>query len=248
MMDHYSKNKKNTKGFYIALGVCLIAVGVAAWTTYDSVSNFISPANESSQSSTAPVSSSGDKAVDKTISGVHASSSSAASSPASSAAPKKPESQASSKAEEPASSKQAQPTDAPVVQTPDSLAYPGGKTIIKNFSEDPIYSETMKDWRAHTGMDFSGAEGDEVKAAAAGAVKQIYTDDFYGATVVISHGELETLYAGLDQILVKEGDEVKAEQKIGTLGMIPSESADGTHLHFSVRRGEKWIAPATLLK
>lgn len=247
MMDHYSKNKKNTKGFYIALGVCLIAVGVAAWTTYDSVSNFISPANESSLSSAAPASSSGDKAVDQTISGVHASSSTV-SSQASSASSEKPQSQASSKTEKPVSSGQAQPTDAPVVKTPGSLAYPGGKTIIKNFSEDPIYSETMKDWRAHTGMDFSGAEGDEVQAAAAGTVKQIYNDDFYGATVVISHGELETLYAGLDQILVKEGDEVKAEQKIGTLGMIPSESADGTHLHFSVRRGEKWVDPATLLK
>lgn len=106
----------------------------------------------------------------------------------------------------------------------------------------------MKDGARTPEWIFPVPEGDEVKAAAAGAVKQIYTDDFYGATVVISHGELETLYAGLDQILVKEGDEVKAEQKIGTLGMIPSESADGTHLHFSVRRGEKWIDPATLLK
>ncbi|HCW80164.1 MAG TPA: hypothetical protein DG942_03535, partial [Ruminococcaceae bacterium] len=37
------KSGKRNKGFYIALGVCLIAVGAAAWTTYSSVSNYTSP-------------------------------------------------------------------------------------------------------------------------------------------------------------------------------------------------------------
>lgn len=248
-MDHYSKNKKNTKGFYIALGVCLIAVGVAAWTTYDSVSNFISPSDDT-VSSQESVNSSDGQAVDKIVSGVHASSSSLTSSQSSSLSSKTPSKapETSSSAEQSETSAPEEPVNAPVVQTPDSFAYPGGKTIIKAFSEDPIYSETMKDWRAHTGIDFSGAEGDEIKAAADGTVKQVYNDDFYGATVVISHGELEATYSGLDQILVKEGDSVSAKQKIGTLGIIPSESADGTHLHFSVKRGEKWVDPASLLK
>ena len=41
-MKHYEKRKtaKNSKGFYIALSLCLVAVGVAAWTTFDSVNNF----------------------------------------------------------------------------------------------------------------------------------------------------------------------------------------------------------------
>ena len=39
-MKYDKKHGKNTKGFYLALGVCLLAVGVAAWTTYDSVVNF----------------------------------------------------------------------------------------------------------------------------------------------------------------------------------------------------------------
>lgn len=42
--------KDNSRGFYIALGVCLIAIGVAAWTTYDSVVNYAAP-NEGTVSS-----------------------------------------------------------------------------------------------------------------------------------------------------------------------------------------------------
>ena len=39
-------NKKTTnKGFYIALGICLVAVGAAAWMTYNNVMNFMEPEN-----------------------------------------------------------------------------------------------------------------------------------------------------------------------------------------------------------
>ena len=50
-MKHYEKRKtaKNSKGFYIALSLCLVAVGVAAWTTFDSVNNFTAGEDTSSQ-------------------------------------------------------------------------------------------------------------------------------------------------------------------------------------------------------
>ena len=53
--NHYQKNHSSggaSKGFYIALGVCLIAIGVAAWTTYDSVINYATPEEEPSSSQT----------------------------------------------------------------------------------------------------------------------------------------------------------------------------------------------------
>lgn len=58
----HEKSGKRNKGFYIALGVCLIAVGAAAWTTYSSVSNYTSPkTNVQSEA----------KKTDNTVSGVN---------------------------------------------------------------------------------------------------------------------------------------------------------------------------------
>lgn len=40
-----AERKKSTerRGFYLALAVCLTAIGIAAWSTYDTVSGFWSP-------------------------------------------------------------------------------------------------------------------------------------------------------------------------------------------------------------
>ena len=62
MNQPMKKSGKRNKGFYIALGVCLIAVGAAAWTTYSSVSNYTSP-KTNVQSET--------KKTDNTVSGVN---------------------------------------------------------------------------------------------------------------------------------------------------------------------------------
>ena len=37
-----AERKKSTerRGFYLALAVCLTAIGIAAWSTYDTVSGF----------------------------------------------------------------------------------------------------------------------------------------------------------------------------------------------------------------
>jgi len=38
-----AERKKSTerRGFYLALAVCLTAIGIAAWSTYDTVSGFL---------------------------------------------------------------------------------------------------------------------------------------------------------------------------------------------------------------
>ena len=40
-----AERKKSTerRGFYLALAVCLTAIGIAAWSTYDTVSGFLEP-------------------------------------------------------------------------------------------------------------------------------------------------------------------------------------------------------------
>mgnify|MGYP000276126705 CR=1 FL=1 len=46
-----AERKKSTerRGFYLALAVCLTAIGIAAWSTYDTVSGFLEPTGEREQ-------------------------------------------------------------------------------------------------------------------------------------------------------------------------------------------------------
>lgn len=41
----FSENKARRNGFYLALAVCLVAVGVAAWSTFDAVQGYMTAAN-----------------------------------------------------------------------------------------------------------------------------------------------------------------------------------------------------------
>lgn len=229
-------NKNNSKGFYVALGICLIAIGVAAWTTYDSVVNYSSP-NTDSASST--------QQTNQTASGIRviAGDTQSSAKPVSSVpASSRPESRASSKISSSAPAKQ---TQAPAL----TFLYPVGKTVTVKFSgENPIYSKTLKDWRVHTGVDLSAKQGDPVKASADGTVKDVYADDAFGNTVVITHGDIEAYYCGLGQTSVKKGEKVKQSQQIGTVGVVPCESADVSHLHFAMKQSGKFIDPLTVLK
>jgi murein DD-endopeptidase MepM/ murein hydrolase activator NlpD len=245
-------NKSSSKGFYIALGVCLIAVGVAAWTTYDSVVNYATPEDDESQSETLQST----EPANNIVSGVYgkpessskpASSSQVASSSAASSSSavssSKPESKANQKAksEAPVSNK-------PATTNASSYSYPVGKTVLRKFSTDPIYCKTTLDWRAHTGVDLSAAQGDPVKAIANGTVTKVYKDDKLGNTVIISHGKVEAWYCGLDKMTVKTGDTVESGQEIGTIGIVPNEQEEESHLHFATKINGEYVDPLTILK
>lgn len=243
LLNNKSK-KNNSKGFYIALGVCLIAIGVAAWTTYDSVVNYASPNPTSSSSSI--------QQTNQTISGVTVkepvSSSSISSKPESSSQPVSSRPVVSSQkpvSSKPTRSQPTKPTTAPVM----TFHYPVGSTVTQEYSgESPVYNKTMQDWRVHTGVDISAQQGDVIKAAAYGTVKDVLADDTMGNVVVITHGSIEAYYCGLGQTSVKKGEVVKQGQQIGTLGVVPSESTDAPHLHLAMKKDGKYIDPATVLK
>ena len=90
----------------------------------------------------------------------------------------------------------------------------------------------------HDGIDILGTEGTAVRASAAGKV--IFAGpgpDEYGMTVIIYHvGRWTTTYSYLGKITVKEGDRVKAGERIGTVGQ--TGLADQPQLHFEIRRNK----------
>jgi murein DD-endopeptidase MepM/ murein hydrolase activator NlpD len=239
---HIRKSGKSNKGFYIALGVCLIAVGVAAWTTYDSVVNYAAPQSEKTESQT--------NKVNNAVSGVYVPDSSAPASGKAPAASKPAKSSApASSSRRPAPSSAASKAPAKQADTkPQQYAYPvGNATVLQKFSENPVYSKTTEDWRAHPALDLSAKAGETVGAIADGTVKKVYKDDQLGSTVIVTHGDLEAWYCGLNQISVKEGEEVRQSQKLGTVGAVPIEQKSGSHLHFALKKGGKYVDPLTVL-
>lgn len=60
--------------------------------------------------------------------------------------------------------------------------------IIREFANDKlVYSDTLKEWITHTGIDIKAEKTSIVKASEAGTIKSIKNDPRYGVTVVIEH-------------------------------------------------------------
>ncbi len=126
-----------------------------------------------------------------------------------------------------------------------------GQTVVSYAMDCLAYNPTTRDWRVHNGVDIAAEAGTKVCAAAAGEVYTVYKDDTMGYTVVISHsGGYKTCYASLSEdVAVKVGDKVTAGQIIGTVGNSALlESAIGEHLHFAVTCNGEEVDPADFLK
>ena len=135
----------------------------------------------------------------------------------------------------------------PSVLLPQVVSPLSGETVTVFSMTELLYDETMADWRTHSGIDIKAEEGDAVKTAADGVVKEVRYDDLMGVTVVITHEDgYETQYSCLQQEPpVEQGKTVKAGDIIGLVGSTASAEADvGPHLHFSVSKDGKVIDPA----
>jgi len=120
---------------------------------------------------------------------------------------------------------------------------PLNSKVSRDFSADPVYSETLRDWRSHNGIDVSGNIGDDAIAIQDGTVKEIYTDELWGDVIVIEHGNgMTAKYCGI-KANVEKGAKVELGQVIGSVVMIPVESSDGAHVHLETEIGGKTVDP-----
>ena len=121
----------------------------------------------------------------------------------------------------------------------------GAKVYTDYSADEMVKNKTTNDWRVHNGIDFGGAQGNDVIAIQNGRVAKVYSDPLWGNVVEIDHGKgLVARYCGLsDKNLPKAGDEVEQFDHIGTLDTVPVEAADGAHLHFTVAINGKTVDP-----
>jgi lipoprotein NlpD len=96
------------------------------------------------------------------------------------------------------------------------------------------------------GIDIAGNLGQPVFAAASGQV--VYSGTGlrgYGKLLIIKHNDtFLSAYAHNNNLLVKEGDMVKAGQKIADMG---SSGTDRVKLHFEIRREGTPVDPMKYL-
>jgi lipoprotein NlpD len=112
--------------------------------------------------------------------------------------------------------------------------------------QKPVQGRIVKQYNSRRadakGIDIAGQLGSPVHAAAPGEV--VYSGDgliSYGNLVIIKHNrQFLSAYAYNRKLLVKEGDRVKAGQRIATLG---DKDKLGPRLHFEIRKNGKPVNP-----
>lgn len=116
-----------------------------------------------------------------------------------------------------------------------AFVQPRNTKVFSNFAETRtyIYEGRDIDTQVHFGYDLASTKQAPVPAANAGVVVFTGALTIYGNTVIVDHGlGLQTLYAHLSRIDVKEGDKVEKGQELGRSGT--TGLAIGDHLHYEV--------------
>jgi murein DD-endopeptidase MepM/ murein hydrolase activator NlpD len=126
----------------------------------------------------------------------------------------------------------------------DSYMLPLSGDVDRKFSSNPVYDETMEDWRTHKGIDFLGNRGDDVLSIGNGKVSKVIFDPTFGYTIEVDYGNLIGRYCGIDQVSAVGIDDIVTKGSIiGKIGDIPCESKQESHLHFEVVKSGVTIDP-----
>ena len=208
-MSNNHQNRGNRRGYYIALGLCAVAICVCG---------FLYGRNSEPMD---PVGGQPDQTVGGTLAGEDVQ-----------AVATKP--QGNMKPQENTDPATVPPTEQESLKTGWPLE---GQTVAAYAVDALAYNQTTRDWRTHDGLDIGADAGTQVCAAAEGTVYTVFEDETMGTTVVIRHRDgYVTQYASLAQeVLVAPGDQVELGQAIGTVGSTALlETAVGDHVHFSV--------------
>ncbi len=113
-----------------------------------------------------------------------------------------------------------------------SLSLPAAAAMNAVFGTLRSYNGSEYD-RYHRGVDFAGAPGTAVLAAANGKVIMVDRLHIRGNTTVIDHGwGVYTLYAHQQESLVQVGEMVASGQVIGNVGS--TGRSTGPHLHWEL--------------
>jgi len=120
---------------------------------------------------------------------------------------------------------------------------PGRVTSSYGKRKDPLNKRAA----FHTGVDFRGKRGQEIRATADGVVKKAFRNGGHGNYVMIDHGNgYTTSFSHMNKYLVRRGERVKRGQVIGHIGN--TGRSTGPHLHYEIALDGKTVNPYKFLK
>ncbi len=133
----------------------------------------------------------------------------------------------------------------PAPRSAQGIAVPSGMPLLdarltSNFGmrTHPV----MGGRRSHKGIDLAASTGTPIYATADGRVSMSQYYGSYGNYVQLEHGaELQTRYAHMSSMTVREGEQVRKGQLIGYVGS--TGRSTGPHLHYEVRMAGEAVDP-----
>lgn len=251
---NFSKGKfsrfLSSKGFYVAIAVCLVGAGAATWLAVDRTITGIENNNtqlieSENQWNEYPEA----EDVENKQEGILQPPARESSQPSSSS----PSVSSSSKPSVPASEpvEPAEPSELPTSSPTLAYALPIVSEVITPYSNGELVKNvTLNDWRTHDGIDLAADQGVDVVAVADGTVSDIKNDPLWGTMLTIDHVDgNQSVYCGLDKVVpVQVGDKVTVKQVVGKVDGVPCEISQPNHLHFGIKRDGKWIDPLQVIQ
>ena len=116
--------------------------------------------------------------------------------------------------------------------------------ISESFGEHahPVLKHVMV---RNNGIDIMTDQGAPVRSVFSGRISKVMSFQQLNKVVIIRHGEYLTVYSNLGDVIVKEGDEVKARQIIGKVEGSAEEQRQ--ELHFELWKGKTILDPESWL-
>ncbi len=125
------------------------------------------------------------------------------------------------------------------------LPWPVEKGIISGYfgkHQHPVYEHVTID---NKGIYLQSPTGTKARSVFEGMVTGCFVMNNTYA-VIVQHGEYRTVYAGLSQLNVKQGDKVKTKQTLGSI-YTDKEQDNKTELYFQVWKGKEIQNPVLWL-
>lgn len=121
-----------------------------------------------------------------------------------------------------------------------------GEILNKFSGNELVYSETLKEYRVHKGIDIKAPILSQVYATANGVIESVNKDSLMGISVIIDHQNgFKSVYSNLSSPdMVQKGQNVKKGQIVSGVGDTALiETGIEAHLHFELIKDSVQVDP-----
>lgn len=122
----------------------------------------------------------------------------------------------------------------------------GSYKIVKGFGKQK-HPELPNVTTENSGVDIGVQSGAKARAIYTGKVSAIFRQEGYGNVVMVRHGNYLSIYANIQSLDVKTGDNLKTGQSIGSIGQDPDGKPYAT-LHFELRKERSKLNPLSWVR